>query len=171
MKTNVEGQKSEEGFSENGKMKKHISSLHEQQSLYKCKKCGKTFEGKVELDKHIRTDHILKIAGRMRQYNCEDCSFQGVNRADLKRHTKSLEHRPSLTKEECFTCKKEFDCYSDLMYHRKSEHPSTVATCIFYQDGSCNYDEDKCFWKHSNKLNQMNKLILQRVALVYVCWS
>ena len=94
----------------------------------------------------------------MKQYNCEDCSFQGVNRVDLRKHTKSVQHRPSITKEECYRCNKEFDSYSDLMYHRKSEHPSTVATCVFYQDDNCDFDEDKCWWRHGSKIEQKQSL-------------
>ena len=158
MKSNVEGKKGKEGSVENGNMKKHNTKLHEQQSAYRWEKCEQTFKGKVDLNKHIRTEHILKIAGKMKQYNCEDCSFQGVNRVDLRKHTKSVQHRPSITKEECYRCNKEFDSYSDLMYHRKSEHPSTVATCVFYQDDNCDFDEDKCWWRHGSKIEQKQSL-------------
>ena len=47
------------------------------------------------------------------------------------------------------------------MYHRKSEHPSTVATCINYQTDVCDFDEDRCWWKHGSKVKQKPNLILQ----------
>ena len=47
------------------------------------------------------------------------------------------------------------------MYHRKSEHPDTVATCVFYQDDNCDFDEDKCWWRHGSKMEQKHNSILQ----------
>ena len=61
-----------------------------------------------------------------KQYNCEDCPFQGENGLELKKHIMRTKHCPSVSIEKCYTCKKEFPSYWHLMNHRKAEHPSKM---------------------------------------------
>ena len=50
--------------------------IHEQMPNFECTVCNKRFSKSMELDMHVRTYHRPK-GKESKQYNCEDCSFQG----------------------------------------------------------------------------------------------
>ena len=39
------------------------------------------------------------------------------------------------------------------MQHRKKEHKSSVAPCRKFSVGECPYNDDKCWWNHTDKGN------------------
>jgi hypothetical protein len=90
---------------------------------HKCETCDKDFISKSEFHVHQKTKHIADMKSKTKQYNYEDCPFQGENGLELKRHISRTQHTPSDYVEECYTCKKEFKSYFLLMNHRKLEHP------------------------------------------------
>ena len=65
------------------------------------------------------------------QYNCKTCEVQGDNSLVLKQHIQRTEHVPNEHDEKCYTCKKVFQGYFQLMNHRKLEHPSTKQCRYF----------------------------------------
>ena len=84
---------------------------------------------------------------KTRQYNCEDCPFQGENGLELKKHIIITKHHPSEYKEKCYTCKKDFSSYWHLMNHRKSEHPSSKK-CRYFLSEKCMFDAKSCWYRH-----------------------
>ena len=121
----------------------HVKPTH------KCETCDKAFISKSEFDVHQKTKHIVDMKKKSKQYNCEDCPFQGENGLELKRHISRTQHTPSDYVEECYTCKKEFNSYFLLMNHRKLEHPST-KTCRFFLKKACIFVADECWYKHQS---------------------
>ena len=95
----------------------------------------------------------ISITERPREYNCEDCPFQGNNGLELKKHVQRTKHNPSEYLEKCYSCKKEFTSYWHLMNHRKSEHPSSKA-CRFFLTGKCIFDSEACWFKHVIKTSE-----------------
>ena len=72
----------------------------------------------------------------------------GVNLSlQLKRHIQRTMHTPSDSVEECFTCKKEFSGYWNLMNRRRVEYPSK-RKCRCFLKNECNFDDDKCWYRH-----------------------
>ena len=94
-----------------------------------------------------KTNHVEEGGEKIKQYNCKDCPFQGENGLELKRHIQRTKHRPSEHIEECYTCKKEFSSYWDLMNHRKTEHPSS-RPCRYFVNDECRFDSEKCWYRH-----------------------
>ena len=121
------------------------------QSGYKCEKCKEIFTTEVQFENHMKTDHNEEVKIKTKQYNCEDCPFQGENGVELKKHVQRTSHNPSECTEECYTCKKEFVSYWHLMNHRRTEHPSNKL-CRYFQDESCRFDAETCWYKHENKV-------------------
>ena len=95
---------------------------------------------------------------RIRQFNCNDCSFQGENYSELKKHLARSLHTPSEQKEICYTCKKGFQSYFQLMNHRRAEHPSNKI-CRYFKKNSCWFDVDDCWYKHPNEEIMLNPTI------------
>ena len=119
---------------------------------FPCNKCGKEFVKDVQLDMHIKTNH-MENKKQTKQFNCEDCSFQGTTSLELKKHTKITYHNPSPYTEQCHTCSKEFKSYKEMMDHRKIEHPSK-RLCRYFKEGTCIFENEKCWWRHSSKLEE-----------------
>ena len=69
---------------------------------------------------------------------------------ELKRHVERAGHRPSKYKETCYTCKKEFYGYFELMAHRNYEHPSNKV-CRYFKRDECIFSSEKCWYKHTTQ--------------------
>ena len=120
--------------------------IHKRQE-FSCAKCDEKFVEERRLETHIKSQHV---DNKNRQYNCEDCPFQGGNKIELKKHMKSTKHTPSEYVETCYSCGKDFPSYYHLMNHRKEVHPSQKI-CRYYLKGDCLYDPDECWYRHVSK--------------------
>ena len=127
----------------------HMQNHIELEPAFECNDCGKEFGRKVQYDRHMKTYHTSANVVT-KQYNCEDCPFQGENSLELKKHVQRSRHTPSQTTEKCYTCKQEFGNYWQLMNHRKKDHPSS-KTCRYFKKDCCIFDEDTCWYRHSVK--------------------
>ena len=130
-----------------------IAHMNSHEVERKCDQCGTVFWTESLLMDHVENNHKDFVKSSPKQYNCNDCAFQGENGIELKRHIKRTKHTPSDTQETCYTCKKVFTSYFKLMNHRKSEHPSN-RTCRFFLDGECIFDADDCWYRHHEKQKQ-----------------
>ena len=111
-----------------------------------CDQCEAMFWTKPQLENHVRRIHEGPSQPR-KDYNCNDCFFQGENSLELKNHTERTRHSPGLNSEKCFTCDKEFPSYWNLMNHRKAEHPS-AKKCRYFAMGQCKFDDEVCWYSH-----------------------
>ena len=125
----------------------HMKSHVEHKTKHKCVECDAEFSTEVQLRNHAGIHH-QDDSVKARQFNCDDCAFQGENSLELKRHVQRTKHNPSEYKEECHTCKKEFTSYWLLMNHRKSEHPSNKK-CRYFKLEQCNFNAKTCWYKHT----------------------
>ena len=94
------------------------------------------------------------------EYNCNSCDYQGTEKDELSRHV-NLKHKTGSSSDndeiKCRNCGKSFRNKSELMYHRKREHLSSVASCRNHANGNCTYSSDLCWWKHSDDNEQSIK--------------
>ena len=100
------------------------------------------------LSEHMKTAH------EDGSWTCEDCHFQTNQIEYLRQHLKTKGHQPSeasrrQTNEvrECYTCKKKFEGYIALMYHRSVEQPSNKV-CNKIPNCTGFVKEKKCWYKH-----------------------
>ena len=114
---------------------------------HKCTKCEEIFVNEAERVKHTQIKHRARDQSKVKQYNCKDCPFQGENGLELKRHVMRTKHTPSEYKEQCYTCKKEFESYFHLMNHRKVEHPSNKV-CRYFRKKVCIFEAGECWYSH-----------------------
>ena len=132
-------------------MKIHVETGHQ----YECEECGNEFATEKQLEDHMKCYHKkceepTQTEEASRQYNCEDCPFQGENGLELKKHIVRTKHSPSEYLEKCYTCNKEFSSYWHLMNQRKTEHPSNKK-CRYFLNEMCRFDADTCWYKHETE--------------------
>ena len=119
----------------------------------KCEVCEIIFKTKRGLDNHMKTKHDEKKEYKIKQFNCDDCPFQGYSGIGLKKHILVTGHEPAKNEEECYTCGEVFKSYWHLADHRKVEHPSK-KTCRYFLKGTCFFDEVKCLYNHDKRMEK-----------------
>ena len=77
---------------------------------------------------------------------CEECSFTTDNKKRLEIHIKE-KHRIT-----CFTCKDTFRTFSEMIEHRRLNHPSTKKCANF---PNCERGE-QCLYRHEDATNDIN---------------
>ena len=139
-------------FSSEKRLVEHMES-HEQNQC-ESQHCGKTFRTKIQLENHV-LDHNQGTGAQKlsKQYNCNDCPFQGDNWSSLKKHIQSLQHNPVEFCEKCYTCGLEFSSYWQLMDHRKQRHPSN-RKCRYYARQECLFNAEKCWYRHEDFIKE-----------------
>ena len=76
--------------------------------------------------------------------------------ADFNAHT--WEMHASTAEEEYFTCNfcdDKFVNKRDLMNHKKKEHTQKVKSCWHFSSGLCPFGDQKCWFAHSSKENEI----------------
>ena len=122
-------------------MENHVRNQCERQQ------CGKIFISNIQLENHLVDEHKDEAQKFSKQYNCKDCSFQGDNWSDLKKHIQSKQHNAVEFSEKCYTCGEEFSTYWSLMDHRKKRHPST-RKCRYFLRQECFFNAERCWYSH-----------------------
>ena len=51
---------------------------------------------------------------------------------------------------ECYLCNQNFRSKGEMMKHRKKNHSNIVRDCIKYAINSCSFQEDFCWFRHSD---------------------
>ena len=83
----------------------HVNTHHE----YICEKCDEEFDGKRDLTEHMQNNHAQEDESG-RNWNCDDCAFQGGSSHSLVEHLRISKHQASITsrtKVKCYTCQDE----------------------------------------------------------------
>ena len=142
-------------------LENHTESVHERKLAEKwnCNNCDDVFETKAYLEDHIKSVHIVDSVESSEQWNCDNCDFQANEANILMKHLKLSGHLPSIQaskkdknndSRECYTCKKKFSGYYDLMNHRKLVHPSSKKCRNF--PGDCKFKSD-CWYVHDDAMD------------------
>ena len=126
-----------------------------------CDYCDSIFRTKIQLESHKKTKHAEDGDKKSKQYNCKDCSFQGENGLELKKHIQITKHIPCDYVEECYTCNKDFPSYRLLMNHRKTDHPSN-RICRYFRNDECDFDAETCWYRHEVKTVPSGRKALPR---------
>ena len=119
--------------------KTHLESTHEDEE-YNCNQC--CFQGTTsrELKKHIILQHMI---------NCTECNFYCDNKRDFGRHKLLIHANKDIIR--CRICGETLETKADLMKHRKTEHPKTVAHCKNIKEGECPFSNEDCWWNHETQ--------------------
>ena len=129
-------------------MKSH-SVDHGNNEENKCATCQKVFATKVQFVNHNEKQHCISLKP-MKQYNCNDCAYQGDSWIELKKHINNTGHKPCDKVETCYNCQTEFSSYRQLMNHRRLEHPSKKL-CRYFLKQECLFDEETCWYAHNSE--------------------
>ena len=72
-------------FNQNSHLRRHITSVHERKTQFKCGICDKKYEGKRALTVHVRTIHEGK-----KVIKCDICDKKYSTEKHLKRHIATI---------------------------------------------------------------------------------
>ena len=108
---------------------------------FRCEHCGKGFHESNNLKIHVQHEHSeeVKNCKHFLEGKCffgETCWFS---------HDQNIE----IEKIKCLFCDYSFDSKSELMSHRKTEHPNRVKKCKYENNGSCQHGPNFCWYKHT----------------------
>ena len=109
------------------------SFLNDKDKNY-CNLCQKDFIYRIDLKKHINTEHKTYKPCR----NLGTCTYSPC-RYNHKVYPKGH--------HLCFECGKDFKTIHDMMTHRKNTH-STVL-CKMFLKRKCNYSSEDCYFTHT----------------------
>ena len=151
----------------------HANSHKEIKTKFVCNICKSDFSCKSELKSHTEDEHEKN---EPEQWNCNDCPFQASCASELMNHLKLMGHLPSKAQEDkrktfkdfkqCYTCKREFDGYWNLMSHRKSMHPSTRKCRNF--PGTCSHGND-CWYVHVEDMETDQSDCVKNATDIFSC--
>ena len=130
-------------------LNKHIGIKH----TLNCKICAKEFKVKNDLMKHRKKDHYGSVAP-CRKFAENNCPF--LENTCFWRHTGKDNLDESM---QCFICERTLTSKSELMMHRKKDHPNLVRECNNFQEGKCRFQNEFCWFKHISKASQTDKKV------------
>ena len=130
------------------KQKESVSQIN-----ISCDLCALKFINEKDLKTH--NEEVHEKAKKPEQWNCNDCPFQANCVSELMNHLKLMGHAPSKAENDnrqtfkdfrqCYTCRREFDGYWNLMTHIKNVHPSKRKCRNF--PGNCKWGST-CWFVH-----------------------
>ena len=134
----------------------HGPEIENMQESVVCYLCGWKLKSKRDLMVHRKEKHgenvrmCLYYAKGNCEFSDEDCWYQH----------KLLESPLFPLKEfKCSLCGETFKFKHDFMNHRKSQHPENISICTKNDNGSCNFGNQKCWYKHVEKQNENEEII------------
>lgn len=87
------------------KLKNHINSMHDPESIIICDKCGKQMRTKIILKKHLELMHSNTPRPEPELKQCQVCGAWLKGMTGLKQHMKSI-HVESAGEHRCHVCSK-----------------------------------------------------------------
>lgn len=87
------------------KLKNHMNSMHDPESIIICDKCGKQMRTKIILKKHQELMHSNTPRPEPELKQCQVCGAWLKGMTGLKQHMKSI-HEESAGEHRCHVCSK-----------------------------------------------------------------
>ena len=132
-------------------------SEQEYDKQYICNLCGEVLDTKKSLMYHRKEMHVEEVIL---------CSFFVEGNCDFDTDTCWYIHdkkKAQLQEFKCNLCGKVFKTKYKKINHKKENHPESVPECKDFKSGSCRFEKEKCWYKHSKDSvnNQIEPNIMQ----------
>ena len=114
---------------------------NQENESFKCKFCDKMFHFKRELMIHSSHMHKENVA-MCWNFQTGWCDYQ---------NDCWFSHEEKEETIKCNFCETMFSNKADLYKHRKECHTEHVSTCNFYENGTCAYNDQSCWFIHHNE--------------------
>ena len=151
----------------------HMDMKHNRDKEFNCRECDFQGTNQIELNKHMNLKHRKgETAGII---YCRNCGEGFSTKWNLMNHRKSKHsdniaycrnfidgncpysdemcwwnHKNIDESIKCFICGNIFESKTVLMSHRKKDHGNLVKQCIQFQQNSCRFRSESCWFSHNN---------------------
>ena len=144
---------------------------------FNCEECDFQGTSKLQLNKHTDLKHVARKQRNGEEIKCRNCNEQFSQRWDLMNHHKQkhtntvafcrnkLEGKCPFSDQmcwwnhhevqnvknssfECYICNENFDTHSNLMKHRKINHPGVIKKCLNFLQNKCRFQNTSCWFSH-----------------------
>ena len=116
-------------------------SQTESDEMLFCYECEFPADDFHELGEHMLEFHF--------EGNCSLCDETFTTKEKLEDH-KSEDHKQEVH-FQCNHCEQKFFNIGELMKHKKERHIESISNCWSFTCGTCEFSDDKCWFKHSSK--------------------
>ena len=126
---------------------KHRNKGQELEDVIHCKHCEEQFSEIWNLMKHRKVAHRNTVAfcknklADTCRFNSESCWW---------RHEAIDGEQQNTGRVECYICNKTFEAKGDMMIHRKQMHINIVKMCKNFQQNSCSFRDQFCWYRHDD---------------------
>ena len=121
-----------------------------------CYLCGWKLKSKRELMVHRKEKHLQSVRMCL-FYSKGDCDFSDED-CWYQHKTQESSLAQPLKEFKCSLCGQTFNFKPDFMKHRKTEHPNNISFCKTYNNGTCNFGSEKCWYKHVEKQTEVEEI-------------
>ena len=133
-------------------------NTHKRMVEFKCHSCAQEFLGMWNLRNHRRDAHgKSKVQCRYKADNT--CKYSANDGEQCwYDHSEGISKQNSREKTDetkCKTCEDMFDSKTQLLTHRKEEHPETVPECKSIRENTVCHSGDKCCFRHNELSSHM----------------
>ena len=119
-------------------LEKHIKIKHRMT----CRNCDESFKSRADMMVHRKEKHGHLVAN-CRNYLEDKCPY-----TDLKCWWNHRSKQSFSQEIKCFVCEEKFENKPSLMIHRKEKHIEIVRKCYKFEQNSCRFQDDHCWFKH-----------------------
>ena len=134
-------------------LRKHFNIKHTVKGNYggiKCHNCHEEFSEKWSLMQHRKTNHSTTVR-TCRNFETGNCVYTAES--CWWAHAHGIRNNFNNSNVQCFICTKTFESKSDMMIHRKSTHSAIIKQCTTYVQGTCQFQENYCWYNHEKQTN------------------
>ena len=126
---------------------KHRNKGQELEDVIHCKHCEEQFSEIWNLMKHRKVAHRNTVAF-CRNKLADTCRFN--SESCWWRHEAIDGEQQNTGRVECYICNKTFEAKGDMMIHRKQMHINIVKMCKNFQQNSCSFRDQFCWYRHDD---------------------
>ena len=105
---------------------------------------------------HRKTDHPSNK--KCRYFLNDQCRFDAETCWYRHEDEQKNEERKQSSQLQCKECDDKFEVRSDLMKHKKMNHPDKVSKCKEFSQGKCNEGESSCWFNHNTEEKETEEM-------------
>ena len=130
-------------YQNNGKLKRHVDSVHENIRNFACSECEWMFGSNEELQRHLWSKHDISSSDIYKYHQCDFCESKFKTLGELYKHLwlrHDISSSDAFKYHQCDFCESKFKTNHKLNVHMWSVHDISSSDSFKYHNcDSCGY--------------------------------